>query len=115
MEQTVVLTNTGQLLASMLVRLPAETRSPVMVIQVPSGLYLPAGLNLQIDDGKPQPVPLQTCDPKGCYAGMPVAADLLAALKSGKRLTVTFQNISKSNVTVPLSLDNFAEAYQKIE
>jgi invasion protein IalB len=115
MEETVTLTSTGQLLASMLVRVPADTRSPVVVVQVPSGLFLPAGLNLQVDEGKPQPLPLQTCDQKGCYALMPMTADLLASLKSGKRLTITYQNMAKSNVTVPLALDNFAEAYQKIQ
>jgi invasion protein IalB len=114
-EQTVVLTNTGQLVASVLVRVPTDTRQPVMMIQVPVGLYLPAGLSLQIDDGKAQPVPLQTCDLKGCYAGMQVGPELIAALKAGKRLTMTFQNMAKTNVAVPLALDNFADAYQKIQ
>jgi invasion protein IalB len=114
-EQTVVLTNTGQLVASVLVRVPTDTRQPVMMIQVPVGLYLPAGLSLQIDDGKAQPVPLQTCDLKGCYAGMQVSPELIAALKAGKRLTMTFQNMAKTNVAVPLALDNFADAYQKIQ
>jgi invasion protein IalB len=115
MEQTVVLTNTGQLLASILVRVPTDTHQPVMMIQVPVGLYLPAGLNLQIDEGKPQPVPLQTCDLKGCYAGMQISPELIASLKAGKRLTMTFQNLAKNNVVVPMALDNFADAYQKIQ
>jgi invasion protein IalB len=115
MEQTVVLTNTGQLVASLLVRVPTDTRQPVMMIQVPVGLYLPAGLSLRIDDGKPQPVPLQTCDLKGCYAGMQVSPELIAALNAGKRLTMTFQNMARTNVAVPLALDNFADAYQKIQ
>jgi invasion protein IalB len=86
-----------------------------MMIQVPVGLYLPAGLNLQVDEGKPQPVPLQTCDLKGCYAGMQISPELLATLKAGKRLSMTFENLAKNNVTVPLVLDNFAEAFQKIQ
>jgi invasion protein IalB len=115
MEQTVVLTSTGQLLASVLVRVPTDTHQPVMMIQVPVGLYLPAGLNLQIDEGKPQPIPLQTCDLKGCYAGMQISQELIASLKAGKRLTMTFQNLAKNNVVVPMALDNFADAYQKIQ
>ncbi len=115
MEQTVVLTNTGQLVASVLVRVPNDTHQPVMMIQVPVGLFLPAGLNLQIDDGKPQPVPLQTCDLKGCYAGMQMSPELIASLKAGKRLTMTFQNLAKNNVAVPLELENFADAFQKIQ
>jgi invasion protein IalB len=115
MEQTVVLTNTGQLVASVLVRVPTDTHQPVMMIQVPVGLFLPAGLNLQIDDGKPQPVPLQTCDLKGCYAGMQISPELVASLKSGKKLTMTFQNLAKNNVVVPMALDNFADTFQKIQ
>jgi invasion protein IalB len=115
MEQTVVLTNTGQLVASVLVRVPTDTHQPVMMIQVPVGLFLPAGLNLQIDEGKPQPVPLQTCDVKGCYAGMQISPELIASLKTGKRLTMTFQNLAKNNVVVPMALDNFADTFQKIQ
>jgi invasion protein IalB len=118
MERTVALSNGApntQLYASMLVRVPSDTRAPVLLIQVPNGFFLPAGLNLQIDDGKSQLVPLQTCDQKGCYASTPVTAELLAALKSGKRLTITLQNMAKGNVIVPVALDNFAEAYQRIQ
>jgi invasion protein IalB len=115
MEQTVPLASNGQVFASVLVRVPADTRAPTMAILVPSGLYLPAGINLQVDEGKPQAVPLQTCDQKGCYAGMPVGAELLSALKSGKRLTMTFQDMAKNSRAVPVALDNFAEAYQKIQ
>src|SRR5262245_20509506 len=114
-EQTLVLPNTGQLVASVLVRVPSDTHQPVMMIQLPVGIYLPAGLSLQIDDGKAQPVPLQTCDLKGCYAGMQVSQELLASFKSGKRLTMTFQNMAKNNVTVPIPLGNFTDAYQKIQ
>jgi invasion protein IalB len=115
MEQTVVLTSSGQLLASVMLRFPANTREPVLMVQVPVGLFLPAGLSLQVDENKPVTLPLQTCDLKGCYAGAPVAADFLNAMKSGKRLLVTFQNMAKENVGVPLSLENFAEAYQKTQ
>jgi invasion protein IalB len=99
----------------LLVRVPTDTHQPVMMVQLPVGLYLPAGLNLQVDDGKPQPIPLQTCDVKGCYAGTQISAELIASLKTGKRLTLTFQNLAKNNVVVPIALDNFADAYQRIQ
>src|SRR5262245_12692660 len=108
MEQTLSLPSTSQLVASVLVRVPSDTRQPVMMIQLPVGIYLPGGLHLEIDDGKPQSVPLQMCDLKGCYASMQVNQDLLASLKSGKRLTMTFQNMAKNNIAVPIPLANFA-------
>lgn len=86
-----------------------------MTVKVPVGLYLPAGLNLQVDDGKPQSVPLQTCDAQGCYGEIPVNSNLIAALKAGKKLSLTFQNMAKTTVLLPLPLDNFANAFQKIQ
>ena len=114
-EQTVVVTGTGQFLASVIVRVPAGTREPAMMIQVPVGLYLPAGLTLQVDDEKPLPLALQTCDLKGCYAGMPLSAEMISAMKAGKLFKITLQTMAKENISIPLTLDNFAEAYQKIQ
>ncbi len=89
-EETLVLATTEQVVATVLVRTQSDTQEPVIMIRVPVGLYLPAGLSIQVDDGKPRPVPLQTCDLQGCYAEMQISSDLLAAPKGGKRLSITF-------------------------
>jgi invasion protein IalB len=114
MEETLVLTNTSQLVAAVAVRLQSGKPQPMMTIRVPGGLYIPAGLNFQIDDGKAQVVPLQTCDQQGCYAEMEIGPDLLAALKSGKQLSITCQNAARNTFVLPSALDNFADAFQKI-
>jgi invasion protein IalB len=114
-EQSAVVTKTGQLLADISIRVPADTRHPVMLIQLPVGLYLPAGVTVQIDTGKPQQITLQTCDLKGCYGAEPLADDVLAAMKSGTRFAVSFQNTAKETVVIPFGLSNFAEAYQHVQ
>ncbi|MFI5013302.1 MAG: invasion associated locus B family protein [Hyphomicrobiales bacterium] len=114
-EQTAFLSKTGQLVAAVTIRVPPDTRQPTMAIQVPVGLFLPGGVSLQIDDGKPLTLALQTCDLKGCYAGMMVTPEMLAALRAGKKLAITFQSLSKENITIPMQLTNFAQAYQKIQ
>jgi invasion protein IalB len=114
-EQTAVVTNTGQLVASVVVRVPHDTRQPVMLIQVPVGLFLPAGVNVQVDETKPLAFAFQTCDLKGCYAGAPLPAETLAAMKTGKKLAVIFQNLQKETISIPLPLDNFAEAFARIQ
>jgi invasion protein IalB len=113
-EQSMFITKTGQLVASVNVKLPADTRQPVMMIQLPVGLFLPAGVSLQIDEGKPQSLAIQTCDLKGCYAATPVAPEMLGAMKSGKRLAVVFQNLNKENVNLAFALSGFVEGYDKI-
>jgi len=113
-EQSLFITKTGQLVASVNIKIPPDTRLPVMMIQLPVGLFLPGGVNLQIDEGKSQALVIQTCDLKGCYAATTVSPELLGALKSGKRLSVTFQNLNKENVNLAFVLSGFAEGYDKI-
>jgi invasion protein IalB len=114
-EQTAVLTKTGQLIVLVNIRVPSDTRAPVALVQLPLGLNLPAGAKLQIDDGKAADLQIQTCENRGCYASTPVAADTLAALKSGKQLKVSFQTMTKETITIPMPLGDFAAAYDKIK
>jgi len=114
-EQTAVLTKTGQLIVLVAIRVPSDTRTPVALVQLPLGLNLPAGAKLQIDDGKAVDMQVQTCEARGCYASTPVAADMLAALKSGKQLKVSFQTMTKETIAIPMLLGDFAAAYDKIK
>ncbi|MBV9114279.1 MAG: invasion associated locus B family protein [Hyphomicrobiales bacterium] len=114
-EQTAVLQKTGQLVAAVSIRVPSDTHQPSLAVQIPVGLFLPAGVSLTIDEKKPINLALQTCDLKGCYAAMPISPEILGELKSGKKLAVSFQNLTKESISVPLQLTNFDQAYQKIQ
>jgi invasion protein IalB len=115
MEQNAVLTKTGQLIILVNIRVPADTRAPVALVQLPLGLNLPVGARLRVDDGKPVDLPIQTCENRGCYASTPVSAELLAAMISGKQLKISFQNMNKETITIPMPLSDFAAAYDKIK
>jgi invasion protein IalB len=39
----------------------------------------------------------------------------LEALKSGKQLKLSFQNLAKETITIPMPLADFAAAYDKIK
>jgi invasion protein IalB len=114
-EQTAVLTKTGQLIVLVNIRVPSDTHAPVILVQLPLGLNLPVGAKLEVDDGKVIDVPIQTCEARGCYASLPIAPDLLAAMKSGKQLKVSFQNLGKETITIPMPLADFPAAYDKIK
>ena len=114
-EQTAVLTKTGQLIVLLNIRVASDTRQPIAIIQLPLGLNLPAGAKLQVDDGKVSDLQIQTCEQRGCYANSPISADMLAAMKSGKQLKVSFQNLGKETITIPMPLADFAAAYDKIK
>jgi invasion protein IalB len=113
MEQNAVLTKTGQLIVLINIRAPADTRVPLALIQLPLGLNLPVGAKLQVDEGKATDLQIQTCENRGCYASTPISADLLAALKSGKQLKISFQNMAKETIAIPMPLTDFAAAYER--
>jgi invasion protein IalB len=113
--QRVVLAQTGQLLAGITVRVPSDTRKPVMMLQAPLGLYLPPGMSVTVDKGKPLTVPLQTCDNNGCYAGQPIPADLLKSLQSGEQVVLGFQNLNRQDIKVTISLKGFEDAFKKVK
>ena len=114
-EESAVLTKTGQLIALVNIRVASDTRQPVALVQLPLGLNLPAGAKLQVDEGKVVDLQIQTCEQRGCYANLPVPADLLAAMRTGKQLKVSFQNLAKEAISIPLPLADFASSYDKIK
>jgi invasion protein IalB len=115
MEQTAVLSKTGQLIALVNIRVPSDTHAPVALVQLPLGLNLPGGAKLQVDDGKATDLQIQTCEARGCYASTPISPEFLTVLKSGKELKVSFQNLGKENITIPMPLTDFAAGYDKIK
>ncbi|MDA9520803.1 invasion protein B [Bradyrhizobium sp. CCBAU 11434] len=114
-EQNAVLTKTGQTIVLVNIRIAPDTRTPVALLQLPLGLNLPLGAKLQVDEGKAIDLQIQTCENRGCYASTPIAPDLLASLRSGKQLKVSFQNMAKETIAIPMPLNDFAAAYDKIK
>jgi invasion protein IalB len=115
MEQNAILTKTGQLVVLVNIRVPGDTRTPVALVQLPLGLNLQAGAKFQVDDGKSVELPIQTCENRGCYASGTIAPDVLAAMKAGKQMKVSFQTMNKETITIPMPLTDFAPAYDKIK
>lgn len=114
-EQSIIETKSRQILMQIVVRVPPDTRKPVLTIQLPLGLFLPAGVILKFDEGKPERFDVQTCDQKGCYLQLPVSPEMLQQMTKGKQMSVTFQNLGKQDIGVPVSLGGFVVAYDKIK
>jgi invasion protein IalB len=114
-EQSAVLTKTGQLIVLINIRVPGDTHAPVALVQLPLGLNLPVGAKLQVDDGKAVDLQIQTCENRGCYTSSVIAPDMLAALRAGKQLKVSFQDMAKETISIPIPLADFAAAYDKIK
>lgn len=114
-EQRLALGGAGQAFVTVAVSVPAEPRSPTLVVTMPLGLYLPAGLRLRVDDGEAQRLDFQTCDSNGCHVAAPIAPMLLDALRSGKALHLTLESAAREAVTVDVPLAGLAAALARIE
>jgi len=113
--ERIVLAQTGQMVAGITIRVPSDTRKPVLMLQAPLGLYLPPGMSLTIGKNKPVTVPLQTCDNNGCYAGQPVSDAVLKQFRSAESLSLKFQNVNRQDVTITVPLKGFSKAYDQVK
>ena len=114
MEQRLVLEGGGQLLARMLICMPADTKRPVYMIQVPLGIALPVGLRISVDGAPGQNLGFQTCDQAGCYVGEPFPDDLLSAMKAGNVVSISFEDNQKRPIKLDFSLKGFTKALTDI-
>ncbi len=112
--QQLFLRKSRQLLLSITVRASADKKSGVMMVQLPHGLHLPSGLKFKIDSEKEDAQPIQTCDQRGCYVGMPVKGALLKKMRSGKALNITFKNVNQKDIRISVPLKGFDQAFAKL-
>ena len=106
---------TNQLIAAVAIRIPPDTKKPVILIQLPLGIQVTEPVTVQADQGTPEKFGVQTCTQQGCFVGAPLTDALLAAMRTGKELKVAFANLNKQAVTVTMGLAGFGLAYDKIK
>jgi len=111
----VVQRGTNQQLAMMTVRLPAETKKPVLLVQLPLGIAVASGIMLTVGDGAPQAYPIQTCTQAGCFAGAALADRQLALMRTSAVLRLAWGNLEKQTTTVTMPLSGFAACYDKLK
>jgi invasion protein IalB len=114
--QTVFLKSTGQRVLAVAVRVPADTKKPILMVEVPLGAYLPAGASLQIGQDQTKVLPFKGCDQGGCLAEYPVTDAEIADMSKGADLKISVQNQNQQpafTITVPVT--GFAAAYAKVK
>ena len=111
--QQIIHRETRQLVASVLVRQPRDSKTPVMMIQLPLALNLTEPVSLKVDNAQPERHPIQTCTNAGCFVGLTVNDKLFAALRAGAELKLGFQDANKKPIEVGLPLLGFALAFDK--
>jgi invasion protein IalB len=113
--QTLIAKQTGVRVLTLVVRTTPDAKKPVMLIQVPLGIYLPAGITLQIGKDPAKKLPLQSCNQEGCLTEYSVTDAELATMQQDSDLTVLVQDLNKKPVTLPVPGLGFAAAYSKMK
>lgn len=115
-EQRVVLRETGQQLGRVAVQTSgAEPRTPGLLLHMPLGLSMAAGVNVVVDADTPVKLQVQTCDASGCYAAQALEGDLLKAMQRGRELKITFEDLQRKPITVTFTLEGFTDAFNGIK
>ena len=74
------------------VRVPPDTKTPTMLLGLPLGTYLPAGVSLQFGKEAAKSLPIQSCDRSGCLAEYAVTGGEIGAMLKGADVSISIQN-----------------------
>ena len=114
--QTLIDKESNQPMLKMAVGFVPDKDKPVAVITLPLGIFLPPGIELQVDGkGKVGRLPINTCLPSGCQAGVQLDDDFIGRMKKGNLMTITFGNPQGQGVAAPISLTGFTAGLQSVE
>jgi invasion protein IalB len=95
-----------------------QTSDLGLLIILPLGILLPAGVSLQIDSGAEVPLEVDRCERQGCRIEMLLEPDLLNRLKAGSKATVFFEAVDpqgeRQRLGVPISLLGFTAALNEV-
>ena len=89
-----------------------------LLILLPLGILLPAGVTMQIDGGAAIPLQVERCERQGCRIERILEPDLLNRLKGGTKATVFFEAFDpqgeRQRLGVPISLLGFTAALNEV-
>lgn len=89
---------------------PEGTKDVVLFV-APVGVFLPPGLEAQIDDQPVQKVPFMVCSPQNCLAQIEATDEIIEKLKKGSELKIAVVNPRRQKVSFPVTLSGFTNAF----
>ena len=114
MSQILTADKSGQHIMTIIIRTKRTGEKLSILLALPHGLYLPAGITYQVDDRNTGRVAMQTSDSKGVYAVFPLKQPLFEAMKAGLKFKVSMQSLKRQTITLGVSLAGFTAAAKQI-
>ncbi len=95
---------------------PKAGSKPLMVVTLPLGVFLPAGIQLRVDQEKETArAQFVQCIQDGCQARVVMDDKMMSKLKGGNRLGVAFLTPQQKQLGFPVSLSGFTAAIDSLK
>jgi invasion protein IalB len=115
MYQQVSAQETEQTVLEAVIGYPQGAEQPIALFNLPLGMRLPPGIELQVDDNDPIGFPVQICLSSGCRADIALDGPLIEQMRAGTEATLTIADPQGQRVRLPLSLMGFSDALDDVE
>ena len=113
--QTLVYQQEGRnIQVSAVVRMAPNTNKPQLILQVPLGVQLPAGVTIQFGKQQAKALPFQSCNTGGCLAEYAISPAEISSLANGTNFTLSVQTPDNTSLKVNVPSAGFAAAYAKM-
>lgn len=88
---------------------------PIMIVTLPLGVWNPFGITLNVDNGTALKYDFETCTVQGCRVVIPVSNRFIGTMKKGRTMYVTFSNMKKVSISIPVSLRGFSKGLNRLK
>ena len=112
--QQLLVKKSKKILMSGSIQLSGKKKSPALMLQLPHGMFIPAGIAVRVDKKPIKKTAIQTCDHRGCFSGLVLDKKIITDMKKGNNIIVAFRNLKKQTIAISLSLKGFTAAFKKL-
>ena len=109
----------GTVLSAISLTMPAGSKSPQVVVQIPLGIAIDDGVRVGFENGAVETLRVYTCNREGCFARGQIGQPILSSMHAGKQpLRITYANLDpaagKQAVQISVGLEGFNAAYDRL-
>lgn len=112
--QLIVPKESEQRILHVAIGFPPDQPDPIAIFTTPLGVALQAGVQIKVDDKEPKGIAYNVCNNNGCQAAVKLDAASIDEFKMGNTMTVTFGNLKRQGLNVPVSLKGLTAALKAI-
>lgn len=112
--QTLTLRSSGEMLFDIAAGYPLGGEYPLLLLSAPLGIYLPAGIDIEVDNTGSHRAVVAYCNHEGCHAYYRMTSSLYRLFRQGRWLNVTFLDGTRRAHDLQLSLSGFSKAIDSL-